>query len=194
MKELKLDITFPTGQTFRWKKTGPSEYTGAVGTYLFTLRQVVTNDDDDEEEEVEYFIHNSSGFSQEAEASLRDYLNLGISLTDVWKGFSEVDSRFAALAPYMGGARLLRQDPLKCLFQFICSSNNNIRRITQMVESGFGPCLGTIEGIEFHAFPSLEELSSFDEGQLRKAGFGYRFDSILSSYLFVFSSFGIASK
>lgn len=180
MKELKLDITFPTGQTFRWKKTGPSEYTGAVGTYLFTLRQVVTDDDDDddeeEEEEVEYFIHNSSGFSQEAEAALRDYLNLSISLTDMWKGFAEADSRFAALAPYMGGARLLRQDPLECLFQFICSSNNNIQRITQMVEflSGFGPCLGTVEGIEFHAFPSLEELSSFDEGQLRKAGFGYR--------------------
>lgn len=173
MMELKLDITFPTGQTFRWKKTGPSEYTGVVGTYLFTLRQVVTDDD---EEEVEYFIHNPSGFSQEAEAALRDYLNLSISLTDMWKGFAEADSRFAALAPYMGGARLLRQDPLECLFQFICSSNNNIQRITQMVQflSGFGPCLGTVEGIEFHAFPSLEELSSFDEGQLRKAGFGYR--------------------
>lgn len=172
IKELKLDITFPTGQTFRWKKTGPSEYTGAVGTYLFTLRQVTIDDDD----EVEYFIHNPSGFSQEAELALKDYLNLSISLTDMWKGFAEADSRFAALAPYMGGARLLRQDPVECLFQFICSSNNNIQRITQMVGflSGFGPCLGTVEGTEFHAFPSLEELSSFDEGHLRKAGFGYR--------------------
>lgn len=175
IKELKLDITFPTGQTFRWKKTGPSEYTGAVGTYLFTLRQVTT-DEEEEEEEVEYFIHNPSGFSQEGELALRDYLNLSISLTDMWKGFAEADSRFAALAPYMGGARLLRQDPLECLFQFICSSNNNIQRITQMVGflSRFGPCLGTVEGIEFHAFPSLEELSWLDEGQLRKAGFGYR--------------------
>ncbi|GFH08980.1 WD_REPEATS_REGION domain-containing protein, partial [Haematococcus lacustris] len=26
-------------------------------------------------------------------------------------------------------ARMLRQDPLECLFQFICSSNNHISRI-----------------------------------------------------------------
>ena len=32
------------------------------------------------------------------------------------------------------GARVLRQDPLECLFQFVCSSNNHISRIHGMVE------------------------------------------------------------
>ncbi len=32
------------------------------------------------------------------------------------------------------GARVLRQDPVECLFQFICSSNNHISRIHGMVE------------------------------------------------------------
>ena len=32
------------------------------------------------------------------------------------------------------GARILRQDPTECLFQFICSSNNHISRIHGMVE------------------------------------------------------------
>ena len=32
------------------------------------------------------------------------------------------------------GARMLRQDPVECLFQFICSSNNHISRIGGMVE------------------------------------------------------------
>ena len=32
------------------------------------------------------------------------------------------------------GARILCQDPVECLFQFICSSNNHISRIHGMVE------------------------------------------------------------
>lgn len=32
------------------------------------------------------------------------------------------------------GARIMRQDPTECLFQFICSSNNHISRIHGMVE------------------------------------------------------------
>ena len=32
------------------------------------------------------------------------------------------------------GARVLRQDPVECLFEFICSSNHHISRIHGMVE------------------------------------------------------------
>lgn len=34
----------------------------------------------------------------------------------------------------VAGARVLRQDPVECLFEFICSSNNHISRIHGMVE------------------------------------------------------------
>lgn len=37
-------------------------------------------------------------------------------------------------AAYVTGARVLRQDPVECLFEFICSSNNHISRIHGMVE------------------------------------------------------------
>ena len=42
------------------------------------------------------------------------------------------------------GARVLRQDPLECAFEFICSSNNHISRIHGMVETlcrAYGTCL-----------------------------------------------------
>ena len=40
----------------------------------------------------------------------------------------------AQLAHLPAGARVLRQDPVECLFEFICSSNNHISRIHGMVE------------------------------------------------------------
>ncbi|KAL5779421.1 hypothetical protein ACOSQ2_010158 [Xanthoceras sorbifolium] len=166
--ELSLPLTFPTGQTFRWKQTGPLQYSGTIGPHLISLKHHDYGD-------VCYRIHHSPSEAA-AKSALLDFLNVGISLAQLWKVFSSSDSRFAELAKYLAGARVLRQDPLECLVQFLCSSNNNIARITKMVDfiSSLGNCLGHIEGFEFHQFPSLERLSMVSEADLRKAGFGYR--------------------
>lgn len=113
--------------------------------------------------------------------ALLDFLNAGICLADMWEGFSASDPRFAELARRLGGARVLRQDPLECLVQFLCSSNNNIGRITRMVDfiSSLGNYLGTVGGLDFHEFPSLDRLLQVSEEELRKAGFGYRLVLIL---------------
>ncbi|CAL9126356.1 8-oxoguanine DNA glycosylase, N-terminal domain [Musa troglodytarum] len=172
--ELSLSLTLPTGQTFRWRRTDPSRFTGVVGPYLLSLRHV----DGDPSGRVAFMLHNSDGCgSATVRAALADYLNLGVSLADLWSRFSGADPRFAELAgQFDGGARVLRQDPVECVFQFLCSSNNNIGRIEKMVGvlSSFGAYLGTVGGFEFHEFPSLERLSLVTEQQLREAGFGYR--------------------
>jgi 3-methyladenine DNA glycosylase/8-oxoguanine DNA glycosylase len=89
---------------------------------------------------------------------------------------------------------MLRQDPLECLFQFICSSNNHISRIHGMVErlcstygmplapdssAGLQPAGMAAEGsssgqqqLSFYAFPTLEQLSRASEEELRRDGFG----------------------
>lgn len=65
--------------------------------------------------------------------------------------------------PYLSsGVRLLQQDPIECLFSFICSSNNNIARITGMVErlcEAFGPRLIQLDDVTYHGFPSLQALA-----------------------------------
>uniref|UniRef100_A0A0D3F6A3 non-specific serine/threonine protein kinase n=1 Tax=Oryza barthii TaxID=65489 RepID=A0A0D3F6A3_9ORYZ len=75
-----------------------------------------------------------------------------------------------------GGARVLRQDPVECVFQFLCSSNNNIARIEKMVWAlaGYGERLGEVGGYQFHQFPTIERLTRVSEQELRDAGFGYR--------------------
>ncbi|KAF5725313.1 N-glycosylase/DNA lyase OGG1 isoform X1 [Tripterygium wilfordii] len=166
--ELSLPLTFPTGQTFRWKQTAPLQYTGAVGPHLVSLKQVQNGD-------VLYCVHRTLCESS-AKSALLDFLNIDISLTEIWRAFSAADARFAELACYLRGARVLRQDPLECLIQFLCSSNNNIARITKMVDyvCSLGTYLGGVEGLEFFEFPSLERLSVVTEQELREAGFGYR--------------------
>lgn len=173
--ELFLPLTFPTGQTFRWKQTSPFQYTGVVGSHLVSLIQLQDANGTD----VAYTFHNTPSSDQTAaKSALLDFLNMSICLNDLWNEFSASDQRFAELAEHLSGARVLRQDPLECLIQFICSSNNNIKRITQMVDfiSSLGNHLGVVEGIEFYEFPSLDQLSKVSEEELRKAGFGYRLD------------------
>lgn len=176
--ELSLPLTFPTGQTFRWRQTGPLQYTGVVGPHLVSLRHSSDGDGN-----VSYCLHRTPS-EAEAELALRDFLNVGISLAQMWDVFSASDPRFAELARHLGGgARVLRQDPLECLVQFLCSSNNNIGRITTMVDfaSSLGDYLGTVGGFDFHEFPSLERLSMVSEQEFREAGFGYRAKYITST-------------
>ncbi|XP_024528999.1 N-glycosylase/DNA lyase OGG1 isoform X1 [Selaginella moellendorffii] len=168
--ELNLALTLLTGQTFLWKQTSPGVFTGALGPHLVSLRQTP--------QDTLYRLHTEFPGAKEA---LREFFTLDTSLAALWSSFSAADERFAAVAPYIQGARVLRQDPVECVFQFICSSNNHIQRITKMVDflATQGSPLGCVDGQSFFQFPSLEQLSFLTEKQLRDAGFGYRFPSFL---------------
>nr|XP_010930741.2 N-glycosylase/DNA lyase OGG1 [Elaeis guineensis]XP_010930742.2 N-glycosylase/DNA lyase OGG1 [Elaeis guineensis] len=171
--EFSLLLTLPTGQTFRWRRTAADCFTGVVGSHLLSLKHL----EGDPAGHVAFLLHCPSSTSAAARSALADYLNLGVSLADLWEGFAQADTRFAELARrFGGGARVLRQDPVECVFQFLCSSNNNIGRIERMVGvlSSFGEYLGTVGGFDFHEFPSLDRLSLVSEQELREAGFGYR--------------------
>jgi 3-methyladenine DNA glycosylase/8-oxoguanine DNA glycosylase len=71
--------------------------------------------------------------ADDTESLLRSYFSLDVSLRELYAHWSNADSHFKNTALRFAGVRLLRQDPWECLIGFICSSNNNIARITQMV-------------------------------------------------------------
>nr|CAD1836869.1 unnamed protein product [Ananas comosus var. bracteatus] len=172
---LSLPLTLPTGQTFRWRRTSPGLFTGVVGPHLVSLSHLP----DDPHGGVAFLLHGggAAAASAAARAAVADYLNVGVSLAELWRGFAAADPRFAELAETLGGgARVLRQDPVECLFQFLCSSNNNIGRIEKMVGvlSSLGNYLGSVGGFDFHEFPSIDRLSLVSESELRETGFGYR--------------------
>lgn len=71
-----------------------------------------------------------------AELVIRNYLNLEPNLTELYEKWSVADPNFKKRAPKFTGVRILKQDAWETIAGFICSSNNNIARISQMV------CLG----------------------------------------------------
>jgi 3-methyladenine DNA glycosylase/8-oxoguanine DNA glycosylase len=74
-------------------------------------------------------------FCAEGDArEMADYFNLHVNLTAKARAWAAADKRYSQIAPYIYGARMLRQHPVECLFEFICSSNNHISRIGGMVE------------------------------------------------------------
>ncbi|SJX61391.1 related to 8-oxoguanine DNA-glycosylase [Sporisorium reilianum f. sp. reilianum] len=66
---------------------------------------------------------------------LIDYLSLDVPLESLYTEWAEKDPVFARFATRFSGLRMLRQDPWECLCAFVCSSNNNIARIGQMVQN-----------------------------------------------------------
>lgn len=107
---------------------------------------------------------------------------------------SKSATKFKLLSSAFPGVRLLRQDPLEALFSFICSSNNNIARITLMLRrlrESFGVKIEVPKKIieaypvlsnkSFYSFPTLEALCTIKEEELRKMGFGYRAKYIVQS-------------
>ncbi|CEH12373.1 n-glycosylase dna lyase [Ceraceosorus bombacis] len=140
-------------------------------------------------------------YERGTDAWLRDYLNLRVPLDQMYQEWADKDKVFARFAKRFAGVRMLRQDPWECLCAFICSSNNNIARIGQMVMAlshRYSPPLLTLEypppppttgtdatstGVEagptritYHPFPAAAALTSEDvEGTLRsELAFGYR--------------------
>uniref|UniRef100_A0A061RIH6 DNA-(apurinic or apyrimidinic site) lyase n=2 Tax=Tetraselmis sp. GSL018 TaxID=582737 RepID=A0A061RIH6_9CHLO len=179
VRELCLEHTLPTGQSFRWRQTrnSPVEFTGVLGRRIVSLQQNTYS--------IDYkVISRCEDETRDSDSvALAEYFQKDVCLEKLCQTWAVRDKRFASLLPFVKGARMLRQDPVECLFSFICSSNNHISRIHGMVErlaAAYGDSIEVPEGcnlpagLGFHAFPTLEQLSMATEEDLRADGYGYR--------------------
>ncbi|KDN37803.1 DNA glycosylase [Tilletiaria anomala UBC 951] len=207
---LKLTISNKLGQSFRWREhryrglstlskdspdppaAGPtfdSEWSLCLDDRVVVLRQETSTHQIWYKTLLPGAISPSVAHVEGTERWLRDYLNLDVPLERLYESWSEKDPVFGKLAGRFKGIRMLRQDPWECLVSFICSSNNNIARIGQMVQNlctHFSPRLMTLlhyspddaglkEEVHYHPFPPPEALAAEGvEMRLRELGFGYR--------------------
>ena len=85
---------------------------------------------------VETELHDVKGDDDDEEESiLKDYFQLNVDLASLYQRWADADPVFENISHTFSGVRMLRQDPVENLFSFICSANNNIKRISGMVEN-----------------------------------------------------------
>jgi len=138
----------------------------------------------------------------------RSYFQLDVSLAELYDEWSQADERLRRIAQCIPGVRIINQDPWECLVSFICSSNNNIPRITKMlaaIRREFGKPLWSVRGgnddengngggdsssnattaatATLYAFPSLQDMlhHATDEKLRSLCGLGYRSKYIMET-------------
>ncbi|KAI8334721.1 DNA glycosylase [Chlamydoabsidia padenii] len=172
-KELRLD-SLRCGQSFRWQSI-QDQWACVLNGKLYVVKESPHS--------VFYGVPEQEAgrkeLVDEMERTLRDYFQLDLlSLEKAYGRWSKIDTNFKNKAVHIQGIRMLRQDPWENLICFICSSNNNITRITQMVHKlclHFGSKIATLDDTDYYNFPTLASLASDGiESKLRQLGFGYR--------------------
>lgn len=172
-EQLQLLGTLNGGQSFRWKfidLEGDKKWIGVFEKHVWILKQ---NDD-----EISYQVYGSDNDEKFYNNMLANYFQLNLDLKQHFAEWSSKDPIFKKAANQFYGIRILNQDLVENIFSFICSSNNNISRITSMVEKLallFGEKICDIDGQVYFSFPPVEALAQDDvESVLKKEGFGYR--------------------
>ncbi|KHJ94577.1 8-oxoguanine DNA-glycosylase [Oesophagostomum dentatum] len=189
VSELNLQAVLLNGQ---WKNIKDAFY-GVVEGLLLYVRRL-----DDERIEWSCLGRAARSASIDASVKLRDYfqttsVQLDISLSDLWDDWCIDDPFMEQLRKVkeLHGIRILKQEPLETLLAFICSSNNNITRISGMVNKlatlygdpivldepeQFSHILERLPVLGF-SFPTLSKLAMVQNeltDVLREQNFGYR--------------------
>jgi len=155
---LDLAACLTSGQVFRWSLAGDC-WIGVDGEHTFSLKALSP---------IEIEMRGS-------EAAFASLFRLDWSYRDMIADLLELGPELAPFSAAARGLRMMRPScPRETLFSFLCTSNNHITRITQMVAklAAYGEPLA--DGSGETRFPSLERIACIPEAELRALGFGYR--------------------
>lgn len=181
--ELSLNNVLQCGQAFRWVYNSKNLQYSTTMKVGDTYKVVILQQPDETTIKFTGLGLEGSDLTP-LKDHLHDYFRLDLSLVQMHsEDWLTRDSSFQTKCPR--GVRLLNQEPWETLVSFICSSNNNIYRITKMCHNlceHFGNKVGTLDGIDYYSFPTSEELCSrASEDKLRTLGFGYRAKYIIGT-------------
>jgi len=113
---------------------GTDLFRGVFAEWLVTLKREAGNDDD-----VMYQIEpdeEAKGDHERFLAAFKRYLRYDeVKVLELYAEWSARDKHFAEVSAHIEGVRCVRQDPWECTLSFICSQNNNIKRITALLET-----------------------------------------------------------
>uniref|UniRef100_A0AC35TSA0 DNA-(apurinic or apyrimidinic site) lyase n=1 Tax=Rhabditophanes sp. KR3021 TaxID=114890 RepID=A0AC35TSA0_9BILA len=181
---LNLEITLFNGQSFRWQKVQRNDKTYFYGVARDRVWKLWRENDN----EIEYnVLHSFVKTTEDKNRSVfTDYFSLDVNVSDVISKWNE-DKYFNKIYeqhPHLMGIRILNQSLFETIISFICSANNNVSRISKMVEKIcelYGEGIKCENNMIFYSIPCVTKLAKINglEETLRDNMFGYR-----AKYLF----------
>ena len=116
--------------------------------------------------------------SSESDAEIiGHYLRLDVRLADVIEPMAARDEHLAKAVRVARGLRVLAQDPEETLCSYMCSAANSVPRISQAIaflSAELGDDIGTLDGLTYFTFPSLDRLSTMPPYLFEASGLGFR--------------------
>lgn len=164
---LDIDLSAFCGQAFRWKKTQEGFIKGTVRGKTAII----------EKTEDGYIFHGTD--EEEFKTIWLDYFDLDTDYAEICEKISLDKSIKNAVEMYYG-IRILRQEPWEALCSFIISQNNNIPRISGIIDKLCNFFGEENEKGEF-SFPSYEKISSLTLEDLAPLKAGFRNKYILDA-------------
>lgn len=166
---LDLDATLGCGQTFLWRPLEGGGWAGVTAGRAVTARMEGT-------------VLALEGAQEEDRAFWENYFALDMDYPALLERFCAGSKRLAACVEHSPGIRVLRQPFFETLITFLISQNNNIPRITGIVDR---LCRGLGQPLEgegrFFAFPTAERLAPLAEADLAFLRAGWRSGYILDA-------------
>tara|TARA_Y100000996_G_C22556809_1_gene655764 strand:+ start:2158 stop:3048 length:891 start_codon:yes stop_codon:yes gene_type:complete len=165
-----LKETLYSGQAFRWESINIKDSNKVWHQGIVNNRRIRIH-----QSKNKIHLWTSESYTKSQINDVISYLRLNDDMKKIYSEISNDKYISSAIETY-SGLHLLNQNPWETLITFICSSNNNIPRIRQLVNAmsvNFGQKVEDDFGT-FHLFPSSTELHFAGEQSLRAIGLGFR--------------------
>ncbi len=160
---LNLRVTLRSGQAFIWQQSPEGTWYGAIDDFPVELK----------EEDDWIFVKIPTPADQLER--VQDYFQLAFDMAALYDTWKPRDKEFSELCGKFPGLRVLRQDPVECLFSFVVSQNNHVKRISSIlldIRKFAGKQIS--DSPEIFAFPEISDLAKISLEQYQRLGLGYR--------------------
>ena len=177
LSEFHIEHTVICGQTFRWRLDKEGWWSCLLPLSDpqsgRTTHQLVRLWQDNEQ------VYYETGPRPRDLALIRDYFRLDVDLPALAQKFERADPHIQPALKEFAGLRVIRQDPIECLFSFLCTSAAPLYRIRRTIAGlcrEYGDIYpgGAVAGLEHHAFPPVHRLAEASIPHLTVLGLGYR--------------------
>ena len=164
VNNLDLDNTITCGQIFRFIKEEDNSYTVILSDRVVNLK--IINKD----------LYVDSNREDDLESVIKKYLDLNRDYLSIIENIRSMDNKLSSCLDSSLGLKMIKQEPIECIIEYIISANNSVRNITNslnLISERFGEKV-IFRNKEYYLFPSIESLLNITCDDFRECKVGFR--------------------